>query len=177
MALKSLAWKLASPYDAYVSHVLRLDHAIARIRDLSSRALGYEVGLSASVRLIPGSVDPVARAQGFRNRLGQAAESMTDAQFEEFLAHLGGGSAADVETDRATAVSRLSVTTRGLEDFFAIAGHELALLEERGYNPGRSDVARQLRENGIARASLADYRHELHELGTKVGRADGAKAH
>ena len=176
MARKSLAWKLASPYDAYVSHVLRLNHAIERIRDLSSRALGYEVGLSASVRLVPGSMDPVARAKSFRERLGQAAGSMTDAQFEEFLAHLGGGGTAEVEANRATAVSRLSYTTRGLEDFFAIAGHELLLLEQRGYNPSRPDVARQLRENRIAPVTLSEYRHELHELGTKVGRTNGGKA-
>lgn len=175
MALKTLVWKLVSPYDAYVSHVVRLNHAIERIRDLSSRALTYEAGLSASVRLIPGSVDPAARAQGFRDRIGQAAEQMSDDQFEEFLAHLGGGSAASVETNRATTVSRLSTTTRGLEDFFAIAGHALALLEERGYNPTRPDIARQLRANAIPPRTLAEYRRELHELGARVGKAPGAK--
>ena len=128
------------------------------------------------MRLIPGSMDPVARAKGFRDRLGQAAESMSDDQFEDFLGHLGGGGAADVEANRATAVSRLTYTTRGLEDFFAIAGHELLLLEERGYNPSRADVARQLRENGLPQVTLGEYRHELHELGTKVSRGNGAKA-
>ena len=176
MALKSLVWKLASPYDAYVSHVGRLHHAIGRIRDLSERALGYEAGLSASMRLIPGSSDAPARAQRFRSQLGQAAESMSDEQFEDFLAHLGGGTAADVEADRAKTASRLTHTTRGLEEFFVMAGQELALLEQRGYSPSRPDVARQLRENGLPAVSLAEYRHELHELGTKVGRANGAKA-
>lgn len=176
MALKSLVWKLASPYDAYVSHVGRLQHAIERIRDLSERALRHEAGLSASMRLVPGSPDAAGRAQRFREQLGQAAASMSDEQFEEFLAHLGGGGTAEVEADRAKAVSRLSYTTRGLEEYFAIAGHELALLEDRGYSPSRPDVARQLRENGLPAVTLADYRHELHELGTKVGRANGARA-
>lgn len=168
-----LLWKLASPYDAYVSHVAQLNHAMDRIKFLSGLALGYEAGLQGSLRLVPGSADAAARARGFRQRLGQAAASMTDEQFEEFLAHLGGGDTADVERDRAQAVSRLTVTTRGLEEYFAIAGHELALLEDRGYSPTRPDVARQLRENDLPLSTAAEYRHELHELGSKVGMSNG----
>jgi hypothetical protein len=163
-----LLWKLASPYDAYVSHVGQLNHAIERIKFLSGLALGYEAGLQGSMRLVPGSADGTARAKRFRERLGQAAASMTDEQFEEFLAHLGGGDTADVEQDRAQAVSRLTVTTRGLEEYFAMAGHELALLEQRGYSPTRPDVTRQLRENDLPLSTTVEYRHELHELGTRV---------
>ncbi len=168
-----LLWKLASPYDAYVSHVAQLNHAIERIKFLSGMALGYEAGLQGSVRLVPGTADAAARARGFRARLGEAAASMSDEEFEEFLAHLGGGDVADVEADRAQAVSRLSSTTRGLEEYFAIAGHELALLEERGYSPTRLDVARQLRDNNLPLLSTTDYRRELHELGAKVGMGNG----
>lgn len=168
-----LLWKLASPYDAYVSHVAQLNHAIERIKFLSGIALGYEAGLQSSVRLVPGTADAAARARGFRARLGEAAASMSDEEFEEFLSHLGGGDAADVEADRAQAVFRLSSTTRGLEEYFAIAGHELALLEERGYSPTRSDVARQLRDNNLPLLTTADYRRELHELGAKVGMGNG----
>ena len=39
MALNTLVWKLASPYDAYVSHVARLESALERLRYFSSRAL------------------------------------------------------------------------------------------------------------------------------------------
>lgn len=169
MALKSIVWKLASPYDAYVSHVARLEQALDRIRYFTELALGYEAGLQSSVRFVPAAVDPTARAQRFREQLGSAAANMTDEEFEEFVAHLGGGSVANVETNRANTVSRLSTTTRGFEEYFAIAGQELALLEARGYNPGRPDVARQLRDNKLAATTLADYRHTLHELGAKVG--------
>ena len=169
MAISTLVWKLASPYDAYVSHVARLEGALERLRYFSGRALAYEAGLQSSVRLIPGQGDPAERAQRFREQLGAAAGEMSDEQFEEFITHLGGGAAADVEADRAQAVSRMGHTTRGLEEYFAIAGKELALLEGRGYNPRRPDVARQLRENGLAARSPADYRKLLHELGTKVG--------
>jgi hypothetical protein len=59
--------------------------------------------------------------------------------------------------------------SRGLEEYFAIAGQELATLESRGYNPSRSDVARQLRENKLPPHTIADYRRLLHDLGAKVG--------
>lgn len=168
-AVKTLAWKLASPYDAYVSHVVQLHHALERIRQLSEQALAYEAGLKGSVRFVPGSTDAALRIQNLRSRLGQAAASMTDEQFEDFLAHLGGGASAEVEADRAKTVSRLSTTTRGLEEYFATAAHELAVLEERGYNPQRPDVARQLRHNGLPQLSVAEYRRELHDLGGAVG--------
>lgn len=169
MALKTLVWKLASPYDAYVSHVARLEHAMDRIRYFTELALGYEAGLHGSVRFVPASGDPAARAGRFREQLGAAAANMSDEEFEEFLAHLGGGATADVEADRAHTVSRLSHTTRGFEEYFAVAGRELALLEERGYNPKRADIGRQLRENHLPATSLADYRRMLHDMGSKVG--------
>lgn len=169
MAIGALVWKLASPYDAYVSHVVRLNHAIERVRFFSERALGYEAGLQGSVRLVPGQGDPAERAKRFRDQLGAAAANMSDEEFEEFISHLGGGGTANVEADRAQAVSRLSTTTRGLEEYFAIAGQELALLEQRGYKPARPDVARQLRENHLPPTNIADYRRVLHELGTRVG--------
>jgi hypothetical protein len=175
VVLRSLAWKLISPYDAYISHVVRLEHAMERIRSLSGQALAYEAGLKGSVRLVPGSADPTARARGFRERLGEAAASLSDEQFEEFLAHLGGGETATVEADRAKAQSRLTYTTRGLEEYFAIAGQELALLEERGYSPTRPDIARQLRENHLAQITLGEYRRQLHELGAGVGMGQGAQ--
>jgi hypothetical protein len=173
MALSTLVWKLASPYDAYVSHVARLNHAIERVRFFSERALGYEAGLQSSVRLVPGQVDPAERARGFREQLGSAAANMSDEEFEDFVAHLGGGGTANVEADRAQAVSRLSSTTRGLEEYFAIAGKELSLLEQRGYNPSRPDVARQLRDNHLPATGVAEYRHTLHELGNRVGQKTG----
>lgn len=169
MALSSVLWKLASPYDAYVSHVARLNEAISRVRYFSERALGFEAGLAGSVRLIPGQVDPVARAQRFRQQMGEAAERMSDVEFEDFLAHLGGGTVADVEADRAQAFSRMGHSTRGLEEYFAAAGRELAVLEARGYAPGRPDVARQLRDNELPLTTVAEYRRLLHELGARVG--------
>lgn len=169
MALSSVLWKLASPYDAYVSHVARLNEAISRVRYFSERALGFEAGLAGSVRLIPGQVDPVARAQRFRQQMGEAAERMSDVEFEDFLAHLGGGTVADVEADRAQAFSRMGHSTRGLEEYFASAGRELATLEARGYAPGRPDVARQLRDNELPLTTVAEYRRLLHELGARVG--------
>lgn len=170
MSVSTIVWKLASPYDAYVSHVARLNDAIGRIRYLSGRALGYEAGLQSSVRLVPGQGDAGARAAKFRDQLEAAAQSMSDEQFEDFIAMLGGGETATVESDRAQAVSRLGFTTRGLEEYFGIAGRELTTLEKRGYNPRRADVARQLRENGLPMTGLAEYRHLLHELGAAVGR-------
>ena len=169
MAIRSLAWKLASPYDAYVSHVVRLNNALERIRVLSEQALAHEAGLQSSVRIVPGEADATERAARFRDRLGKAAVEMSDEQFEEFLAVLGNGGTANVEADRARAVSRLQHATRGLEEYFAIAGHELATLEERGFNPSRPDVARQLRENHLAPMSVTEYAHELHTLGLRVG--------
>ena len=169
MALPAVLWKLISPYDAYVSHVARLDDAIGRIRHLAGVAMGYEAGLQGSVRYVPGGTDAAARAASFRERLGDAAAHMSDEEFEQFIAMLGGGDVAEVESNRAQAVSRLSTTTRGLEEYFAIAGHELSILEQRGYNPRRADVARQLRENGLPQMDLGEYRHLLHELGSSVG--------
>lgn len=169
MAVSTLLWKLASPYDAYVSHVARLNGAIERLRNLSEQALGYEAGLRSSVRLVPGAPDRAARAERFRGQLGEAAQRMTDVEFEEFLSHFGGGDVAEVEANRAQAVTRLGHATRGLEEYFGIAARELALLESRGYSPSRPDVARQLRENHLPSTTVVEYRRLLHELGAKVG--------
>ena len=170
MAVNSLVWRLASPYDAYVSHVARLADAIDRIKFLSGRALGYEAGLQSSVRLIPAESDRAARAARFRAQLGAQAESMSDEEFETFIAMLGGGDVANVESNRARTVDRMSSAARGLEEYFAIAGHELSTLEKRGYNPSRPDVARQLKENKLPATDLGQYRHLLHELGVRVGK-------
>ncbi len=170
MAVAELVWRLASPYDAYVSHAARLNGAMDRIRALSGLALGYEAGLHGSVRYVPAMPDASSRAAGFRARLGAAAAEMTDEQFEEFITMLGGGDVATVESDRANVVGRLSNTSRGLEEYFAIAGHELTTLEKRGYNPGRPDIARQLRENALPATTLKEFRHELHELGFRVSK-------
>ncbi len=170
MALGSLVWKLASPYDAYISHVTRLNEAIDRIRYASDRAMGIEAGLQSSIRIQPGGIpDTAARVERFRQQLGTAAKELSDQQFEDFIAQLGGGAAADVEKDRARAVSRMSFATRGLEAYFAQAGHELAVLEKREYNPARGDVARQLRENKLPTTTLAEYRATLKDLGRRVG--------
>lgn len=169
MGIATLLYKLASPYDAYVAHVSELNSALERLRYQSERALGYEAGLHGSVRLMPGGAARAERVDRFRERLGDAAASMSDEQFEDFLAHLGGGEAANVEADRARVVDRMSTATRGIEEYFAIAGKALATLEERGYNPNRSDIARQLRENHLPMHTVGEYRRILHELGTKVG--------
>jgi hypothetical protein len=169
MALSSLLYKLASPHDAYIAHVSELNSALGRLRYMSDRAIGLEAGLHGSVRLVPGSQGREDRIQGFRQRLGQAADSMTDEQFEDFLAHLGGGEAANVEANRANVVSRMSNVTRGFEEYFGIAGRALATLEARGYNPNRGDVARQLRENKLPAHTVGEYRKQLHDLGSKVG--------
>lgn len=169
MAISTLVWKLASPYDAYVSHVAKLEAALERVRYFSERALGYEAGLQSSVRLIPGNGDPAARGQRFREQLGAAAQQMSDEEFEGFITQLGGGKVAEVEANRARAVSRMGFTTRGLEEYFAIAAKELAILEQRGYNAARPDVARQLRDNHLPSTTVAEYRRTLHELGFKVG--------
>ncbi len=176
MSLSAVLWKFASPYDAYVSHAARLNEAIERIRYFSDRALGYEAGLQSSVRMVPRAIAAEERAQRFREQLASSAANMSDEEFEAFIADLGGGSVAEVETSRAQAVSRLSHTTRGLEEYFAIAGHELATLERRGYNPRRPDVARQLEANALPATTLAEYRALLHQLGLKVGRSAGASA-
>ncbi|GAB4329606.1 MAG: hypothetical protein Kow0010_14100 [Dehalococcoidia bacterium] len=170
MSLPTLVWKLASPYDAYVSHVSRLEAALARLRFLSGQALGYETGLLGSVRVLPGEERPAEeRADKFRARLAEAAEGMTDEQFEAFLAELGGGETARVEADRAQVSARLGTATRGLQEYFAVAAAELATLERRGYDPWRRDISRQLRDNGIVPRTIAEYRHELHELGRALG--------
>lgn len=174
MSLAAVLWKLASPYDAYVSHVARLNEAIERIRLSTDRALGYEAGLQSSIRMVPRAVAAEERAQRFRDQLAASAASMTDEEFESFIADLGGGEVAEVVESRARAVSRLSHTARGLEEYFAIAGRELATLERRGYNPHRPDVARQLEANGLPQTALAEYRALLHQLGLKVGRPPGA---
>ena len=173
MALGTLVWKFASPYDAYVSHVARLNEAIDRIRYASERALHYEAGLHSSIRIQPGGADSAARVQRFREQLGSAATQMTDEQFEDFIAHLGGGGAADVEHDRARTVSRMGHATRGLEEYFGQAGQELATLEHRGYSPKRSDVSRQLKANDLPITDLAEYRRVLKDLGKRVGKNTG----
>lgn len=169
MAVSAVLWKLASPYDAYVSHVARLNDAIERIRYFSDRAAIYEAGLSSSAGSA-GKTDPGARVARFRAQLGDAATSMSDEQFEEFIATLGGGNVADAEADRAKAQSRMGYNQRGLEEYFAIAGHELSILEKRDYNPSRSDIARQLRENRLPATGIPEYRHLLHELGARAAR-------
>lgn len=169
MGIQTLIWKLGSPYDAYVAHVSRLNTALERLRGMSEAALGYEAGLQGSMRLVPGGAAREARVQRFRERLGAAAATMSDVEFENFVAHLGGGVAANVEADRAQAFSRMSNATRGFEEYFAIAGRELSTLEARGYKPSRSDVARQLQHNNLPGHTVGDYRRMLHDLGTKVG--------
>ncbi|MCK6563247.1 MAG: hypothetical protein L6Q80_00685 [Dehalococcoidia bacterium] len=175
MSLSAIAWKLASPYDAYVSHVARLNEAVDRIRYFIDRALGYEAGLQSSIRMVPSAVAAGERAQRFRETLASSAASMTDEEFESFIADLGGGKVAEVEASRAQTVSRLTHTARGLEEYFAIAGRELATLERRGYNPHRPDVARQLEANRLPQTTVAEFRKELHQLGLKVGRPAGAR--
>jgi hypothetical protein len=174
LGIQTLLYKLASPYDAYIAHVSELNAALRRLRYMSDRALGLEAGLQSSVRLVPGGAAREDRVQRFRERLGEAARNMSDEQFEDFLAHLGGGEAASVEADRAQVVTRMTHATRGFEEYFAIAGKALATLEARGYNPGRGDVARQLRENHLPAHSVAEYKRILHDLGTKVGARNGA---
>ena len=170
MAVSAVLWKLASPYDAYVSHVARLNDAIERIRYFSEMALGYEAGLSSSSGSAGKGNDPASRVARFRTQLGEAATSMSDDQFDDFIAALGGGAVADAEANRAKTQSRIGYTQRGLQEYFAIAGQELAILEKRGYNPFRGDIARQLKENRLPATTLPDYSHLLHELGNRAGR-------
>jgi hypothetical protein len=166
--MSNVLWRLASPYDAYVSHVARLNDALERIASLSEAALHYEAGLQGSVRIGGGPADPAARANRFREQLGSAAERLSPEEFEAFLAELGGGGVASVESDRERASSRLSATSRSIEDYFATAAHELGMLEHRGYNPARPDIARQLRENHLPAHGIDDYRRMLRDLGARV---------
>lgn len=169
--LKKMMWRLAPPYDAYVSHIVRLEAAFERIRVLSERAAGYEMGMRSSVRLSQGDSDVVERARRFRNQLGAASEAMSDDELESFLAELGGGHTADVERDRADIVSRMDHTTSGLQEYFATAGAALTILERRGYNSKRRDVARQLTANGVPARTLEEYHGALHELAATTGQA------
>ncbi|MCC7366236.1 MAG: hypothetical protein IT303_17905 [Dehalococcoidia bacterium] len=169
MALGTVFWKLASPYDAYVSHVSRLNEAIDRIKYFTELTARQQAGIEASVRVGSGEApDAAARAQLFRERISANAKRMSDEEFEDFIAVLGGGEAATVESARERALDRLGHATRGLEQYFTIAGQALATLEKRGYSPSRPDVARQLRENGLPQATLADYRHQLRDLGARA---------
>ena len=171
MAVRAVLWKLASPYDAYVAHVGRLNDAIERLRYHIDQALAYEAGLHGSVRFVPVERDDAEdRANHFREKLAAAASEMPEDQFEDFISHLGGGTVASVEDDRARTISRLGRTTRGLEEYFEVAGRELTILEERGYNPRRPDVARQLQANNLPEMTVADYRHLLGQLGAQVGK-------
>lgn len=171
MAIRTLVWKLASPYDAYVSHVSRLNDAIVRIQYLSDRALAYEAGLQGSIRLVPGEQDPAERARRFRERVGAAAEEMSEEQFEEFISHLGGGEVATVERDRAQTVARMGEATRAIEEHFAAAGREVHTLASRGYDPARPDVRRQLRANRLPELTVDEFRHQLAQLGRRVGKS------
>jgi hypothetical protein len=150
--------------------VARLNHALERLRYFTELALRGEVVLQSSLRIVPGQSGRDQRAARFREQLASAA-SLSDEEFEEFLGLLGGGEAAEVESNRARAASRMSLTQRGLEEYFAQAARELSLLEKRGYNPHRRDIARQLRANDLPLATVADYRHTLRELGAQVARA------
>ncbi|MCK9517414.1 MAG: hypothetical protein M0R74_00080 [Dehalococcoidia bacterium] len=168
MSVRNVLWRLASPYDAYVSHVARLNHAIERIRYFTELALRGEAVLQSSLRLVPKQGDAARRAALFREQVARAATSMDDAEFEAFLAVVGGGEPAEVESNRARSLQRMSSTRSGLEHYFGQASHELRVLEERGYNPQRADVARQLRANRLPAATVADYRRVLRELGARV---------
>ncbi|MGE5595103.1 MAG: hypothetical protein ACM3S1_03595 [Hyphomicrobiales bacterium] len=171
MAISQVLWKLVSPYDAYVSHVVRLNHAIERIGYFAELAQRQEASLQGSVQVGGGSPDAEVRANRFREQLATNAASMTDEEFESFIALLGGGEAAEVEPVRERARDRMIATARGMEEYFAMAGQELALLERRGYNPHRPDIARQLRENHLPELTVDDYRHRLRELGGQAGRS------
>lgn len=173
---KRMLWRLASPYDAYISHVARLEDAFARIRILSERTAGYEMGLRSSVRLMPSESDAVARAERFRDRLGQASETVEDEQLESFLVELGGGATANVESDRADIAVRMDHATEGLQEYFGVAGSALQTLEQRGYEPGRRDVARQLASNGISQRTLEQYRDELQGLAQAAGHTGDASS-
>jgi hypothetical protein len=169
MSVRSLVWKLASPYDAYIAHVSTLNNALTRIRYLSEMTLAYEAGLHGSVRLVPAERPAAERAHQFRERLAAAASQMAEDEFEEFITHLGGGELATVESDRARVVARMGTTRHGLDEHFAVAGQEIETLAARGYSPHRSDVRRQLEANGLPLHTVQEYRHLLGELGSRVG--------
>jgi hypothetical protein len=173
VSVRTLVWRLASPYDAYVSHVSQLNDAIDRIKALSGATLAYEAGLQGSVRLVPSEQSADDRAQRFRERLSEARESMSEEEFEEFITHIGGGEVAAVEEDRAQAVERMGFARRGLQEYFRIAGQEIHTLASRGYNPQRPDVRRQLDANNLPLSTVDEYRHMLSELGSKVGQKPG----
>lgn len=168
MALANVLWKLASPYDAYVSHVARLNQSIDRIRYFEEAARRQQAGLEGTIRIGDAGQDSNARAERFRQQLANAATNMTDEQFEEFVSMVGGGETAPIEHDLARAEARRQRTVRGIEEYFAIAGQELTLLEKRGYTPSRPDVARQLRENGLPQATIAQYRDQLRDLAVRA---------
>ncbi len=173
MSVRTLVWKLASPYDAYISHVSQLNDAISRIRTLSGATLAYEAGLQSSVRLVPNEQQAEDRAARFKEQLGEAAGNMSEQEFEDFITHIGGGEVATVEADRAQAVERMGFARRGLQEYFKIAGQELSTLAGRGYDPNRPDVRRQLEANHLPASTVDEYRHLLGELGSKVGQRAG----
>ncbi len=170
MAVRTLLWRLASPYDAYLAHVSRLNEYLLRIERLTEQALALEAGLHGSVRVVPAERRAEERLAALREQLGKAAAELTDDEFEEFVAHLGGGEPGKVEEDRARTVARLEWVSRHLEEYFRRAGEELRILERRGYDPRRRDVARELRENRMPPLTLGEYRHRLRELGARVGK-------
>ena len=172
MGIQSILYKLGSPYDAYVSHVSELNSALGRLHYLSERSLGYEAGLQSSVRLVPGGAAPKERAQRFRERLGQAAASMSDEEFEDFLSHLGGGEAASVEANRANVVDRMSSTARGLEDYFGIAGRALATLVRPMGLPKISGRAARAPRKELTRPSI--WLHIQFE-GIRLGGSEGPR--
>ena len=95
--VSSLVWKLASPYDAYISHVAELNHAIERIRYFSEVALRYEAGLQGSVRLVPGAQDG-GRGAGEDGDVAQAALAHAVAQDVDLVE---GGVPVDQDLDAA----------------------------------------------------------------------------
>jgi len=169
-ALRSLIWRLASPYDAYLVHVSRLNEYLRRIEHLTEQALALEAGLLGSVRVVPSERRAEQRLAALREQLSRAAAEMTDEEFEQFVAHLGGGEPGKVEEDRQRMVARLESVSRHLEEYFRRAADELRTLERRRYDPRRRDVARELRENGLPPLTLAEYRHRLRDLGARVGK-------
>jgi len=169
VSVRTLVWKLASPYDAYISHVSQLNDAIDRIRALSGATLAYEAGLQSSVRLVPNEQPATERAQRFRKQLDEARSTMSETEFENFITHIGGGEVATVEADRAQTVQRMGFARRGLQEYFKIAGQELRTLAGQGYDPKRPDVRRQLEANNLPNWTVEDYRRLLGELGAKVG--------
>lgn len=168
MPMTSVLWKLASPYDAYVSHVANLNHALARIRHLSGVAQGYEAGLRGSGRVASAGPDARARQDRFRARLAEQADQLSGPELEEFAEMLGGGDPADAEADRSRAETRLGYMARGIEEYLSEARREFATLEARHYNPDRPDVARQLRANNLPATTLEGYRSQIAALAGPV---------